>query len=661
MASSFTQGSPSVDFREVDLTNIPGTVGISGGATAGNFAWGPVEEITTVSSPNELEQTFGKPDDTNFVDWFSAFNFLAYTNDLKIVRATDEDAINASDTGTGVLIKNKQHFEIVKTAPGSAKFVAKYPGALGDSIGVYLADSATFAGWEYAYLFETAPGSTSWAEQLGAANDEVHVVVIDLHGRFTGVVGAVLESFSYLSKATDSKDENNAPNFYVNVLNRSSRYVWALNVPSGSEVENATLGFLDAVTIGAGGTGYATAPTVTFSLPAGGGVRATGTATVAAGAVTGITITNAGSGYTSAPTVTFSGGGGTGATATAVLETVTTSADWGTPSVVAGVPQVFKSLTADVEAPLSGGADSTAISAGDLIRAYTLLENQEEVDVSLVFLGQAGGESEHTSVVQNAIDNLGEARRDCIVFFSPKLSDVLNKTQSDAVASVVQTRNTIARSSSYAVMDCGWKLQYDVYNDVYRWVPLNADVAGLCALVDSTNDPWVSPGGYARGRLRNVVSLAFNPNKTSRDALFKAGVNLVVTFNIDGTVLYSDKTLLGKNSAFSQIGVRRLFIMLEKSISNAAKYLLFETNNDFTRNTFLNMVSPYLEQVRGRGGVDDFRVVCDETNNTPQIVMNRQFVGSIFIKPTYSILWIQLNFVAVRQDVSFEEVVGGTF
>lgn len=658
MASSFTQGSPSVDFREIDLTNIVGTVGVSGGAFAGNFAWGPVEEITTISSPLELEQTFGKPDDSNYVDWFSAFNFLAYTNDLKIVRAADADAINSTDTGTGLLIKNRQHFEIVKTAPTAVKFAAKNPGLLGDSIAVYVADSATFAGWDYANLFESAPGTSSWAASLGASNDELHIVVVDAQGRFTGVVGAVLETYSFVSKATDSKDANNAPNYYVNVLNRGSQYVWALALPTGSEVVDGLDGTIDSATVTAGGSDY-TAATVTIAAPGPGGVQATATATVLGGEVTAITITNPGSGYTSAPTITITGDG-TDATATAVLGTIA-GAEWGTPAVVAGVAQTYKSLAAELALPLTGGADSTAVAAEDLIPCYALFENQEEVDVSLIFLGHAGGESEHTAVVQYVIDNVAEARRDCIVFFSPNLSDVLNKTQSTAVSDVVATRNTIARSTSYAVMDCGWKLQYDLYNDVYRWVPLNADIAGLCALVDSTNDPWVSPGGYTRGRLRNVVSLAFNPNKTSRDALYKAGVNLIVTFNTDGTLLYSDKTLLGKNSAFGQIGVRRLFIMLEKSISQAAKYYLFESNTEFTRNSFLNMVTPHLEQVRGRGGIDDFRVVCDETNNTPTVIMNRQFVGSIFIKPVYSIQWIQLNFVAVRQDVSFEEIVGGTF
>lgn len=660
MASTFTQGSPGVDFAEIDLTNLPGTVGISGGAFAGSFSWGPVGEITTVSSPLELEQTFHKPTDANFVDWFSAFNFLAYTNDLKISRAIDEaTALNSDDTGTGILIKNRQHFEIVNGAPTAVKFAAKYPGALGNSIAVHMADSATFAGWAYANTFESAPGTSTAARLVGAKNDEIHVVVVDAQGMFTGTVGAILESYSFLSKSSDSRDENNAPNYYANVINRTSRYVWALAAPTGAELVDYTTGSVEDVTVTDGGADY-TSATVTFSAPGAGGTQATGTVQLAGGEVVGITVTNPGSGYTAAPTVTITGNG-TGATATASLGAGDDSSDWGASYVVEGIPSVYKSLATRIETTLSGGNNGETVNSSDLIKAYDLFENQEEVDVSLIFTGHAGGETNHTAVVQHVIDNIAEARRDAIAFFSPKLSDVLNKTQSQATTDVIATRNEVGRSTSYAVMDDGWKLQYDVYNDKYRWVPLNADIAGLCAQVDSTNDPWTSPGGYTRGRLKNVVSLAFNPNKTSRDALFKSGINLVVTFNTDGTVLYSDKTLLGKNSAFSQIGTRRLFITLQKSITAQARFYLFENNNEFTRASFRNSVEPYLQQVLGRGGIEDFRVICDESNNGPQIRMNRQFVGDIFIKPTYSINWVKLNFVAVRQDVAFEEVVGATF
>lgn len=656
--SVFTQQSPGVETREIDLTNIVGTAGAAGGAFAGNFHWGPVEEITTVTQAQELEAQFGKPTDDNYVDWFSAFNFLAYTGDLKLVRAADEDAINADDSGTGVLVKNRQHFDVVASGAATSNFIARYPGALGNSLSIAACDANSWSAWEYKNEFDFAPGTSEYAASVGASFDEMHLVVVDSQGLFSGVVGAVLERYAFVSKATDSKGPNNEPNYYVNVINRTSPYVYALR-PLDTGLTDPTDGTIDSATVGAGGTGYVTAPTVTIAAPPAGGVQATATAAVTAGAVTSITITNPGSGYLSAPAITF-GGPGTGATATAVMNTLT-GADWGTALVVAGVPTVYSVLTTDYAADLSGGANSTAVTANELIAALDLFENAEQVDASLLFLGDAGGDSSHTAVVQHAIDNISERRLDILTFFSPKLSDVLNKTQSAATASAIATRNAIGRSSSYAVMDSGWKFQYDVYNDKYRWIPLNADIAGLCALVDNTSDPWISPGGYTKGRIRNVVTLAFNPNKAARDALYKVGVNPVVTFNVDGTILYGDKTLLGKNSAFSQIGIRRLFILLRKTISNAAKYFLFEQNNRFTRASFVNMVEPYMREYQGRGGVDDFRVRCDETNNTPQIVMNRQFIGDIFIKPVYSINWIQLNFVAVRQDVAFDEVVGQTF
>jgi len=213
-------------------------------------------------------------------------------------------------------------------------------------------------------------------------------------------------------------------------------------------------------------------------------------------------------------------------------------------------------------------------------------------------------------------------------------------------------------SSSYAVMDSGWKYMYDKYNDVYRWVPLNGDVAGLCARTDTERDPWFSPAGLTRGQIKNVIKLAYNPNKAQRDTLYKAGINPVVSFTGEGTLLYGDKTLLGRPSAFDRINVRRLFIVLEKSISKAARSALFEFNDEFTRAQFVNLVEPFLRTVQGRRGIYDYRVVCDESNNTPEVIDRNEFVGDIYVKPAKSINFIQLNFVAVRTGVAFEEIVG---
>lgn len=653
MASS--QTSPGVVVQETDLTNFAAAVGTSGGAFVGQFAWGPVEDFVTLASATDLETQFGKPDDTNYVDWFSASNFLSYTGQLILVRVVDENALNSTDDGAGILIKNDTHFQIVNsTGPTGVHFASKFPGELGNSLAVSLSDAPGFAAWAYKNDFDSAPGTSGSAAAVGASQDELHAVVIDIHGKFSGTVGAVLERFAYVSKAKDAKDANNAPNFYPNVINRTSKYVRALTVLNGTSVSAG--GEVESVTITAGGTGY-TAPTVAFSAPTS-GVTATGTVVVAAGVVTGIVITEPGSGYTAAPTATISDDDGSGATATTTVSAVSTTVDWGTALVVNGVASSYSEMDSASMLGLSGGVDSTLVGAQELVAGYALFENSEEVDVSLIFTGAAGGDSEMVTVIQSAIDNIAETRKDCMVFFSPKLSDVLNKSQSDATTAVLATRNLVGRSSSYAVMDSGWKLQYDVYADKYRWIPLNADVAGLCARVDTTNDSWWSPAGYNRGQIKNVVSLAFNPNKTSRDQIYKVGVNPVVTFTTDGTILYGDRTLQGKNSAFSYIGTRRLFILLEKTIAGAAKYSLFEFNDQYTRSAFNNMVEPKLRTVKGRRGMEDYRVVCDETNNTPEVIQQGQFVGSIFIKPQYSIQWVQLNFVAVRREVSFDEVVG---
>lgn len=575
-----THLSPGVYTREIDLTNSVPAVGTSGGAFVGNFAWGPVEQLTQISNGTELLNTFNKPNDSNYVDWYSASNFLAYTGDLRVVRVIDSVAKNASNTGTGVVVKNASHFEATRSTLSSARFVARYPGALGNSIKVEIVDSSTWADWsdDYKNLFDSAPGTSDAAAAVGASNDEVHILVIDQLGLFTGTPGTVLERYSFLSKASDAKDLNNQPNYYVSVLNRTSQYVWAPAPLSGADLSSEV-------------------------------------------------------------------GDPTGA--------------WGTPLAPSGVPTEFSYIAANgTDFVLSGGVDTSSLSSADVIRGLSLLENAEEVDVSLIFLGDCSGAANYATVTQYAIDNIAEARKDCLVFISPRLESVLNQTQSDAVADILADHALIARTSSYAVMDSGWKLQYDVYNDKYRWVPLNADIAGICARVDNTNDPWWSPAGHTRGVVKNVTSLAFNPNKTSRDALYKVGVNSVVNFSDSGVILYGDKTLQGKNSAFSYIGTRRLFIALRKSISKAARAALFEFNDAYTRAAFLNLVTPYLREVKGRRGMDDFKVVCDTTNNTPQVIQSGQFVGDIYIKPQYSVQFVSLNFVAVGRDVEFTEVAG---
>jgi hypothetical protein len=301
-----------------------------------------------------------------------------------------------------------------------------------------------------------------------------------------------------------------------------------------------------------------------------------------------------------------------------------------------------------------GDVPISALSAG-----YDLFKSADDVDVSLILQGKArGANANHFAQLANyLIDNIAEVRKDCVVFVSPDKADVVQNINADEADDVVQFRNNLS-STSYAVLDSGYKYQYDKYNDVYRYVPLNGDVAGLCVRTDDTRDPWYSPAGFNRGIIKNTIKLAFNPGKAQRDVLYKSGVNPVVTFPGQGTLLFGDKTLLAKPSAFDRINVRRLFIVLEKAIATAAKFTLFEFNDEFTRSQFRNLVEPFLRDVQGRRGIYDFRVVCDETNNTPEVIDRNEFVGDIYIKPAKSINFIQLNFVAVRTGVEFSEIVG---
>jgi phage tail sheath protein FI len=288
-------------------------------------------------------------------------------------------------------------------------------------------------------------------------------------------------------------------------------------------------------------------------------------------------------------------------------------------------------------------------------KAYDMFVSPEESDISLVIAGKNRGVND-TQLANYIIDNIAEVRKDCVVFVSPSKDDVVNQTMT-AADNIIAFRNSL-RSSSYAVLDSGYKYQYDKYNDVYRWIPLNGDIAGLCARTDAERDPWYSPAGTARGAIRNVIKLAFNPNKSERDQLYKNGINPVITQQGQGTNLFGDKTLLAKPSAFDRINVRRLFITLEKAISNASKSLLFEFNDEFTRTQFVNLVEPFLRDVQGRRGIYDYKVVCDESNNTPQVIDSNRFVGDIYIKPARAINYIQLNFVAVRSGIEFSEIVG---
>ena len=560
------QLSPGVNVSEVDLTTIVPSVPTSIGAFAGIFQWGPIDEIVTISDEVNLVERFFNPNSDNYEYWFSAANFLAYSNNLKVVRAASiATTRNAVSNGSAVLIKNDDAYEDNFSSGASTygEFAARYAGALGNSLQVSLCDANTFTGWAYASQFTSTPGTSTYTSNAGGANDEIHIIVIDQDGQITGTQGSVLEKYAFVSKASDAKDDSGNTNYYKNVITNKSKYIHWLSHPTA----------------------------------------------------------NAGASYANA------------------------TSTWGTTAT----NKSFSKLSANVTISLIGGVDGT-VSTANVVTAYDQFDNADSVDISLVVSGPAN------ATLVTSLISMAETRKDCLVFVSPEKADCVDNAGSE-VTDIKAYRDTLT-STSYAVLDSNWKYQYDKYNDVYRWVPLNGDIAGLCARTDLERDPWFSPGGLNRGIIKNAIKLAWNPTKTNRDDLYVKGINPVVTFQGEGIVLFGDKTLLSKPSAFDRINVRRLFIVLEKALARAARFSLFEFNDQFTRAQFVALVEPFLRDVQGRRGIYDFRVVCDESNNTPEVVDRNEFVGDIYIKPARSINFIQLNFVAVRTGVSFDEVVG---
>ena len=564
--------SPGVSVSEVDLTTVVPSVLTTAGAFAGAFNWGPANKKIQITNESELLQIFKTPDNNTSISFFSAASFLAYGNNLKVVRAVGTDGRNsdANTSGSNIQINNEDIFEYnylnnLVNANTFGPFIARYSGSLGNSLTISVVDSASYStswnvnGVGVSTYFGVAPSTSVKTSSVGGSNDQIHIVVVDSGGLITGNKNTVLEVFPFLSKASDGVDSLGNSNYYKNYIFNNSKYIYAVDPVSYS----------------------------------------------------------------------------------------TTSTTWG----LASSNTSFATLATPQTCVLSGGVDDQPNDA-ELQTAWGQFTNPDDVDISLIITG-------NSSVVtqQYIIDNIANSRKDCVAFVSPPSANVLNQTGSETT-NITAWTTALARSSSYVVADSGWKYMFDKYNNVYRWIPLNGDIAGTCVYTDSVRDPWFSPAGFNRGNLKNVVKLAWNPNKAQRDTIYALGVNPVGTFPGQGTVLFGDKTLQSLPSAFDRINVRRLFIVLEKTIAVASKFSLFEFNDEFTRNQFVSLVTPFLRDIQGRRGITDYRVVCDSTNNTPQVIDSNQFVGDIYIKPARSINFIQLNFVAVRTGVSFTEVVG---
>ena len=578
--------SPAVSVKEYDLSNIVPAVAASIAAYAGDFSWGPVQEIVTLNDESQMVSRFSKPNDNNFKYFLTAASYLQYSNYLKLVRTLQDGANNASTLGSTLIIKNDRHYD-GSSFEDDGYFAARYPGAIGNGLRIEycLASEADFETWAYNDIFNTAPQTSTFAVDKGVINDEMHIVVVDELGLFSGIAGNVLERFEYVSLIKDSKAEDGASNYFADVLRERSRYIHFLDLDPHLAANNA------------------------------------------------------------------------GKSAEYVLENDANNAYYHASHIVAsGSPAEF--TEAVVSYLLTGGADGTASGNQELFLAYDLFADAETVDITLLIGGAPPDETLMESrTYANYLIAMARNRHDCVALVSPPLFGANGSVDAEDTDGVVEFAQGLM-SSSFGIMESAAVKVYDKYNDKYRWIGASGHIAGLCAYTDRIRDPWWSPAGFNRGQMTNVAKLAYNPNRTDRDELYKNRVNPIVQFPGQGTVLFGDKTLLARPSAFDRINVRRLFNILEKAIATAAKYYLFEFNDAFTRAQFKNMVEPYLREVKGRRGIYDFFVVCDETNNTPEVIDSNQFIADIYIKPARSINFITLNFVAVRTGVVFEEVIG---
>ena len=695
--------SPGVQVKEVDLTNVVPAVATSIGAIAGAFEKGPVSEVTSISSEEELVKVFGKPKSTSnqFETFFTAANFLQYSDSLKVVRV-ESGLLNATAGSTGLLIRNTDHYlESFSNGEASVgEWAARDAGTLGNSLGVSICSSAnnysqdavtttrseeavgqttidvtdasvfsvgdlvnfgetdgfeyevtsvndsgssdtiviklkdnvngeglqsTISSgtnirrrWRFYDLFDAAPGTSDYATQNDRGTlDEIHIVVYDVTGLISGFsvdangnrTNAVLETYSNLSVNNNAKSPQGDSIFYPDVIYRQSQFVYQMDHNTGGTNWGTDID----------GTAEGDILLDRHSATEGAGDKLLLDGTDSSGTDGGDNVD---------------------------LEDGSSS---------------YAVLSLPTRSELSGGTDDYAVTAGELKTAYDRFEDTESLDINLVLGGRGGGAADTQSSQDTHVTmltNLVEKRRDCVAFVSPFRSATVavnsHLTQTDNVINAFDQ----CPSSSYVVFDSGYKYMYDKYNDVFRFVPLNGDIAGLCANTDQVADSFFSPAGFNRGRIRGAIKLSYNPNGAERDRLYRARVNPVVNFAGQGVVLFGDKTALDKPSAFDRINVRRLFLLLEKAIATAAKFQLFEFNDEFTRAQFRNLIEPFLRDVQGRRGITDFSVLADASNNTGEVIDRNEFVADIFVKPSRSINFITLSFVATRTGVAFSEVGG---
>ena len=586
--------SPAVVVKEIDLTGGVPNVQSTTGAMTGNFRWGPVLQRQNIANEAELVATFASPDDTNAIDFLTATQFLRYSSNMVVVRNIDSDGSgneaasaftlrdgSASSTGLdNPLILNTTDFstrqaglEAVDSGGDLYGFVAKYPGDLGNSLKVSFlpaqsSDSAWDL-WDYNGSFDARPETSTFAQANNATYDEMHVVIVDEDGKFSGTRGTVLETFPNLSILKGAKNTEGSSIYAKDVINATSQYAWLINFNSALAIAGA-----------------------------------------------GDTVTS------------------------------------GTSYLLTGANRVATDIS------FSNGANSGTLKIGAHLSGNDLFEDRDQVEVDFLIAPNFATATDQRTVVNDLVATAQQLRKDCMVVSSPNRDAILS-TSNDAT----RVTNTVATvsgftKSSYLVVDNNFVKVYDKYNDKYVDIAAASTVAGIMAATDYNRAPWFSPAGTRRGQLLGITSIAYSPTKGQRDTLYKAGVNPIANIPGQGVLLFGDKTFLGRVSAFDRINVRRLFLVLERAIGRAAEQVMFEFNDEFTRAEFVNIIEPVLREVKGRRGISDFRVVCDETNNTGAVIDRNEFIANVFIKPARSINYVSLNFVAVRTGVDFEEVVG---
>ena len=660
------QVSPGVQVTEKDLTNVVPAVATSIAGIVMAAERGPTDSITAIASEEEMVQIFGEPQSASnqFEDWMSAAAFLGYGNALRVVRPASA-AVNACVSGTALLIKNNNHWKDGdgSTGPYSGgaasvgQWAARTAGSWGNNLKVAMCPTAT----EFEQTFSGATDTIGVVE--GAFAVGVSVVAIDNgasgsagDGGAKYNVGDIVhfqEADGSEYKVTAITNDNLTIERYgtantagglrsaiidaTNVRRRWEYYDQFDGAPGTStwvqdRTGTANLDEMHIIIVDEDG-GISGVPKEILEKYT--GLSKISDARTAQGSANYyVDVLYNSSSYIywmDHPTVNTGYGNTAAAQGTTVFPTAT---------------EIITSNS------LVSGADDYALTAGEQKDGIDRFKDTETVDLSLFICGKADA-----TKAGNALDMCTD-RKDAVAFVSPELSDVVAVANEVTQTSNVKTYFDSLTSTSYGMFDSGYKYTYDKYNDTYRWIPLNGDMAGLCARTDLVSDPWFSPGGFNRGQIRGVVKLAYNPQKANRDILYRARINPICAFPGQGTVLYGDKTAQSKPSAFDRINVRRLFITIEKAISTASKFQLFEFNDEFTRAGFRNMVEPFLRDVQGRRGITDFLVVCDESNNPGVVVDRNEFVADIFVKPARSINFISLNFIATKTGVAFSEVVG---